>query len=97
MEQKVNALVIHSTDSVAVVIESLKAGDIAVCKIGNQERQVRVRQDIPIYHKIALQDVPQGQQVFKYGKSIGQAVQNIKAGDHVHSHNLVSIRESIVQ
>lgn len=97
MERKINALVISAADSVAVVIEPLQAGDVAYCKVAGDEREIRATQDIPIYHKIALVDIPEGQQVFKYGKVIGSVTKPIKIGDHVHTHNVVSIREAIVR
>ena len=39
-------------------------------------------------HKYALCDIEKGSQVIKYGFPIGVATDNIKAGEHVHSHNL---------
>lgn len=39
-------------------------------------------------HKRAIKDIAQGEAVIKYGYSIGNATSDIKAGDHVHSHNL---------
>lgn len=41
-------------------------------------------------HKIARVAVPQGDQVIKYGASIGRASRDIAQGDHVHLHNLTS-------
>lgn len=46
------------------------------------------RPGVPRGHKIALHDVPRGSQVRKYGQSIGVATKDIRAGDHVHTHNL---------
>ncbi|MBQ9764679.1 MAG: altronate dehydratase [Lachnospiraceae bacterium] len=39
-------------------------------------------------HKRAITDISKGTAVIKYGFSIGNATEDIKAGDHVHSHNL---------
>ncbi|WP_279237963.1 SAF domain-containing protein [Clostridium sp. HV4-5-A1G] len=33
--------------------------------------------------------------MYKYGQVIGRAVKDIKIGEHVHLHNLISIRENI--
>ena len=41
-------------------------------------------------HKIALCDIPKGAAVVKYGYPIGVATEAIKAGEHVHTHNLQS-------
>lgn len=42
---------------------------------------------IPRGHKIALADIPRGTDVIKYGFPIGEAVEPIPTGTHVHTHN----------
>lgn len=44
--------------------------------------------DLDSGHKIACQDINEGNDVIKYGIPIGQATNFIKSGDRVHSHNL---------
>lgn len=44
--------------------------------------------DLDSGHKIACQDINEGNDVIKYGMPIGQATNFIKSGDRVHSHNL---------
>ncbi|MBO5896280.1 MAG: UxaA family hydrolase, partial [Clostridia bacterium] len=44
--------------------------------------------DLQSGHKIACQDINEGEDVIKYGMPIGQATCFIKSGDSVHSHNL---------
>ena len=39
-------------------------------------------------HKIALCDISEGQEIIKYGYSIGHATEDIKEGMHVHTHNI---------
>ncbi len=39
-------------------------------------------------HKYAVRDIEKGEKIIKYGYPIGVASENIKKGDHVHSHNL---------
>lgn len=39
-------------------------------------------------HKYAVRNISVGEKVIKYGFPIGIATQNIKEGEHVHSHNL---------
>lgn len=39
-------------------------------------------------HKYAVRDIKKGEKVIKYGFSIGIAVQDITAGEHIHTHNL---------
>ncbi len=55
---------------------------------------VTTRAVIPQGHKFALTDIPGGGPVIKYGETIGQAAQPIRAGDHVHLHNVQSLRDS---
>ena len=42
--------------------------------------------------KIAVEDIPQGAQVMKYGESIGIASTDIKVGGQVHVHNIEGAR-----
>jgi len=46
--------------------------------------------DIPIGHKIALNDIKKNEYVYKYGQIIGKAKCDIKKNEWVHSHNLES-------
>lgn len=39
-------------------------------------------------HKVALADIPQGSNVVKYGFPIGHAIEDIRAGESVHTHNV---------
>ena len=39
-------------------------------------------------HKYALRDIKAGENIIKYGNPIGHATEDIKAGEHVHSHNV---------
>ena len=38
-------------------------------------------------HKYALCDIKAGENIIKYGSPIGHATEDIKAGEHVHTHN----------
>ena len=44
--------------------------------------------EIPLGHKIALQDLKEGDTILKYGHDIGKVVKSIKKGEHVHVHNV---------
>ena len=39
-------------------------------------------------HKYALRDICEGENIIKYGQPIGHATCDIKAGEHVHTHNV---------
>lgn len=47
-----------------------------------------VRVDLSDGHKYATTDILKGENVIKYGNPIGHATQDIKKGDHVHTHNI---------
>lgn len=46
--------------------------------------------DIPAGHKLALQAIPAGEYVIKYGQIIGRATRDIAPGEWVHTHNVAS-------
>lgn len=85
--------VIEETDNVGTAVgEPIEAGE----EVGTGGRVVSVtvtaNDDIAYGHKIALRDIGAGEEVIKYGLSIGSAMKDIKAGDHVHIHNVESNR-----
>lgn len=43
---------------------------------------------VPRGHKVAMENISEGTQIRKFGQSIGQALRDIRAGEHVHVHNL---------
>lgn len=88
-----NALLIYPSDNVAVVAQAIEAGDAIRCAAPGGEARVTAAEAIPIYHKAALRDIPAGETVLKYGQPIGRAVRDIRAGEHVHCHNVESGEE----
>jgi altronate dehydratase len=95
VKNRINSLRISEKDSVAVALEELRENSIANYKEGENVVQVNILQHIPIYHKFSIKDINSGDFIYKYGQVIGKASKNIKKGQHVHSQNLVSIREFI--
>ncbi len=94
--QKAPDFLVHEEgDSVGViVIEGVKAGAELTGWIMREDRTVAVKvlDDIPIGHKVALADLAVGDGVIKYGVDIGTVVAAIKKGEHVHVHNLKTRR-----
>ncbi len=84
------AIRLHPDDDVAIAKANLSAGTTVV----GTGPDVRVAQLIPVGHKFALRDVPAGGIVRRYGQVIGFACRDIRAGDHVHVHNLTVAAES---
>lgn len=70
---------IHPDDNVAVAPETIPAGAV---------EGALVLEEIPAGHKAALRDLAAGERVIKYGFPIGVTTTEVKAGAHVHSHNL---------
>jgi (2R)-sulfolactate sulfo-lyase subunit alpha len=77
-----------------VVVEGVKAGQELSGWVmeGDKTLVVKVLSDIPIGHKIALKDMTSGDTVIKYGIDIGKVVAPIKAGEHLHVHNVKTKR-----
>lgn len=86
----INALLIDPKDNVIVAIRPLKAGDIAYYykKNGNEVNKVDVKEDIPIYHKMAIKEIKKDEAIIKYGEVIGTAYCDLASGIHVHVHNV---------
>ena len=88
-------LVHGSEDTVGVVVvETVKAGTVlsGLDMEAGQTLHIDALADIPLGHKIALKDLAEGDTVLKYGHDIGKAVAAVKAGDHVHVHNMKTKR-----
>lgn len=82
-------------DTVAVVVvEGVKAKQKLTGWLmeGDETLQMTVLDDIPIGHKLALQDIAKGDTILKYGHDIGSAVSDISAGGHVHVQNVKTKR-----
>ena len=90
-----NAMIIDVKDNVAVAIEPIAKGDNAVYVCEGREVSLPALEDITIYHKLATRDIAKGEPVVKYGEHIGVASSDIKAGDHVHVHNVEGHREDL--
>lgn len=77
-------------DSVGVAAEDLEGGTQASGGVRDDGDAVilDVREAVPLGHKLALDDLAEGQEVIEYGVPIGVATAAIRAGQHVHTHNL---------
>lgn len=95
MNQKFNVLVLNENDTVGVAINDLKAGEVGFYQLADKVYEIKIVQDIPIFHKVALKDMLEGENAYKYGQNIGRVISNIISGQHIHTHNLMSIREGV--
>lgn len=87
------ALKVNDLDNVATIFAEVSAGEEVIVKDkrGNEDI-VAVSADIPYGHKIALIDISPKTDIMKYGESLGAASVDIRRGDHVHVHNMESMR-----
>ena len=87
-------LVHEKKDTVGVAVVDVKAGEALEGRSldNNEKLNAKASMDIPLGHKIALKDFKPGDTVYKYGTDIGRVVEPIKAGEHVHVHNVKTKR-----
>jgi altronate hydrolase len=74
---------LHAADNVVVAREEIAAGSRI------SEENITSRDRIPFGHKVATADVQPDAPVRKFGHVIGFASRLIRAGEHVHTHNVV--------
>jgi altronate dehydratase small subunit len=88
------ALMMNAKDNVATALEKLEGGATVEVILPSQEifKEVTPEKTIPSGHKLAVKAISKGDHVVKYGQVIGNATQDIRAGDHVHVHNVISNR-----
>ncbi|MCH2262347.1 MAG: UxaA family hydrolase [Candidatus Thioglobus autotrophicus] len=88
--------IVHDeNDSVGVVtVEGLKTNDTVTGWVMDQDKliDIKINQDIPIGHKLAIKKLNKDDTVIKYGADIGRTIANIKVGDHLHVHNVKTKR-----
>lgn len=81
------ALLLAGDDDVAVTTQDVPAGT-ALALPSAPDAPVAVLADVPRGHKLAVRDLPAGARVHKYGQVVGRTTAPVRAGEHVHVHNL---------
>lgn len=74
---------IDPADNVAVALRPIARGE----EVRTGSGVLRALDEIAAGHKIALQNIPKGADIVKYGTPVGHATAGIAAGQWVHSHN----------
>ena len=82
------ALVLDSDDTVATAIADLEAAS----SLSYNGRTIELTEPISFGHKVAMEPIPVGEPIRKYGAVIGTAAEAIEPGDWVHTHNCESNR-----
>ena len=85
-----NSLQLHPNDNVVTVITDIGPGSAVTWQ--ETGATVRAKDAIPFGHKVATAPISAGDTDIKYGASIGLATEDIAPGQHVHIHNLRSVR-----
>jgi altronate hydrolase len=82
---------LHSKDSVVISIKEIAKGEVInVQGEGENSIEIPIRTDIPKGHKILVKPRKKGEDIFKYGYSIGKAKTDLEEGEWIHTHNLQS-------
>ena len=84
-------------DDVGVAVMDLKKGATigAVTLEGKAAGKVKLLNNVPLGHKVALRNMAKDKLVIKYGRPVGKVVQPISRGAHVHTHNVKTLRWTI--
>jgi len=77
---------IAANDDVAIALRDLAAGE----RVTAGDISVELLEPVGCGHKFALHSIASGGLVRKYGWPIGQALRDIAAGAHVHTHNVAT-------
>ncbi|WP_026895332.1 UxaA family hydrolase [Clostridiisalibacter paucivorans] len=84
---------INDKDNIVIALRDFKMGE----HINVDGREVSIKDIIPKGHKIALESLEQGSRIIKYGATIGYAKELIDMGSHVHSHNMKTSLEGVLE
>lgn len=84
-------------DDVGVAVEDLKKGNkIGVVTLeGKAAGVVKLISNVPLGHKVAMRDLAKDKPVIKYGRPVGKTVAPVARGEHVHVHNVKTLRWTV--
>lgn len=77
-------LKINPADSVVVCLQAIPAGTL----LEIDGKSIILLQDTPAGHKVAINDMKEGEDIIKYGYPIGHALKDLKAGEWINEDNL---------
>ena len=88
---KINALLIDDIDNVVTCVADVPAGADVCYRKGDQILSLKAEEDIPYCHKAALKDFAEGDEVIKYGESLGVTTEAVKKGHWLWDKNMRSV------
>ena len=74
---------INECDNVIIALRDYKKDEV----IDLEDKKITLLEDINRGHKIAIENINKEENIVKYGLPIGYALENIKVGSWVHTHN----------
>lgn len=74
---------INEYDNVIIALRDYKKDEV----IDLEDEKITLLEDINRGHKIAIKNINKGENIVKYGLPIGYALEDIKIGNWVHTHN----------
>ncbi len=87
--ERINAVLIHPADNVCTLLCGLNRGETA--RYGESGRVSIGSEQVPAWHKVAIQPIPAGSPVIKYGCVVAVAREEIPAGCWVNEENVASV------
>ena len=88
---KINALMMDVKDNVVTCVADVKEGETVTYRKGEELCSIVAKEAIPYCHKILISDVDEGDEIIKYGESLGKTSEAIKKGCWVSHLNLFSV------
>jgi (2R)-sulfolactate sulfo-lyase subunit alpha len=79
-------VLLNENDNIIVCCKQVKAVD----NVNIDGQDFVMETNINVGHKLSRTTIKTGDNIIKYGASIGSATENISAGSHVHMHNIKS-------
>lgn len=79
---------LHREDNVAMALSDFTKGS----SVDVEGSNIVFRDDVEYGHKFAMRKIPVGEPVIKFAETIGVAKRDIDVGEHVHVHNVQSLR-----
>jgi hypothetical protein len=83
---KPNVIIVNEKDNVAIALADIDGGEAVILPDGSR---ITALSRIHFSHKVALKDFAENEDIIKYGEIIGQAGEEIRKGDWIHTHNLL--------
>jgi len=78
------SMMIHPADSVAMVLEDSRKGDV----IRTERGDITLLEDVAFAHKVAVISLRADDPVIKYQEEIGYMLCDAPAGTWIHVHNM---------